>query len=556
MAEAVAPQVFTRRASGLVRVMSPYSAFIYNILTMGLIFPWTYIWAPTAFQGSNLILGITFAFLFELPIALAYTWLATALPRSGGDYVFQSRVFGGGFGFTAVFSLFVVWILQWVALSGWLLAVLGIAPTFIGLGVATDVKAFTDIGTWAAGTNGIVIISILNALVSLVLLVSGFRNYVRFQYVMWFGILASFAVMLILFFTTSAASFHEHINGFAQSVDGTQNFFGQAKAAAAAAGVNFNLPFWLFGTLLVAPIAWTSLQWATYSVEQNGEIKNAHVFRNQLFILAGSLALTAFLLVLLAAAMQNGIGQDGILVASSGYWLGNGKALIGGTYLMPNMIAIGLTSSPILIAIIGFGYILNSFQIVCNCFIGCTRIMVAQGLDGLLPDWFSRVHPKWKTPVNAHVAYFLASVPVILLFNNAIHQWFNVLDVPDWSTKWALGVTLANGAVFTLSALAAALLPYRARRLYQASPGAVYEVGGIPLVTILGALGFAFGAFMVGAFLFRDELGLAYSAGNATPYWVIVGTIVFGLVVYLTMRQARARRGLKVEYAFAEIPPE
>ena len=80
MAEAVAPQVFTRRASGLVRVMSPYSAFIYNILTMGVIFPWTYLWAPTAFQGSNLVLGILFAFLFELPIALAYAWLATALP--------------------------------------------------------------------------------------------------------------------------------------------------------------------------------------------------------------------------------------------------------------------------------------------------------------------------------------------------------------------------------------------------------------------------------------------------------------------------------------------
>ena len=32
------PEVFTRKASGLVRVMSPFSAFIYNILTMGLIF--------------------------------------------------------------------------------------------------------------------------------------------------------------------------------------------------------------------------------------------------------------------------------------------------------------------------------------------------------------------------------------------------------------------------------------------------------------------------------------------------------------------------------------
>lgn len=43
--ETMKPEVFTRKASGLVRVMSPYSAFVYNILTMGLIFPWTYLWA-------------------------------------------------------------------------------------------------------------------------------------------------------------------------------------------------------------------------------------------------------------------------------------------------------------------------------------------------------------------------------------------------------------------------------------------------------------------------------------------------------------------------------
>ena len=175
MAEAVAPQVFTRRASGLIRVMSPYSAFVYNILTMGIIFPWVFMQAPTAFQGSNLVLAILFAFVFELPIAMAYVWLATALPRSGGDYVFQSRVFGGGFGFTVVFGFFVVWILQWVALSGWLLATVGIAPTFIGLGATTGIDAFTDIGTWAAGASGIIIISVLNAIVALVLLISGFR---------------------------------------------------------------------------------------------------------------------------------------------------------------------------------------------------------------------------------------------------------------------------------------------------------------------------------------------------------------------------------------------
>jgi basic amino acid/polyamine antiporter, APA family len=545
MAEAVAPQVFTRRASGLVRVMSPYSAFIYNILTMGVIFPWTYLWAPTAFQGSNLVLGILFAFLFELPIALAYVWLATSLPRSGGDYVFQSRVFGGGFGFTVVFAFFVVWILQWVALSGWLLASLGIAPTFIGLGVTTGIGAFTDIGTWAAGTTGIIIISIANALIALVLLVTGFRNYVRFQYVMWYAILISFGIVLLLFLTNDPGSATGKLDAFARDVDGVQGFFATARTAAADAGVNFTPPFWLFGTLMVAPIAWTSLQWATYSVEQGGEIKNAHVFRNQFFIIVGSLAATAALLIILALAMQKGIGDEGILVASSGYWYGVPEALIGGNYMFPNLMAMGLTGSWVIVLLIGIGFILNSFQIVCNCYIGTTRIMVAQGLDGLLPDWFARVHPRWKTPVNAHLAYFIAALPVIWAFNK----------IGDWSTKWALGVTFANGAVMVLSALAAALLPYRAKQVYEASPGAKYTVGGTPLVTIIGALGFLLGGFMVVSFLFVEDLGLAFTS-NAFPYYIVLGTAVFGLLVYFVMRQVRAGAGLKVEYAFREIPPE
>ena len=544
MAEAVAPQVFTRRASGLVRVMSPYSAFIYNILTMGIIFPWTYVWAPTAFQGSNLVLGIVFAFLFELPIALAYTWLATALPRSGGDYVFQSRVFGGGFGFTVVFAFFVVWILQWVALSGWLLAVLGLAPTLIGLGVSLENQTLINWGANVATANGIIVVSIINAVVSLILLVSGFRNYVRFQYVMWYAILASFALMLLLFFTTNATDATAKLNDFALATGGSANFFETAKAAAADAGVNFNAPFWLFGTLMVAPIAWTSLQWATYSVEQGGEIKNAHVFRNQLFIIVGSLIATAGLLVLLALAMTKGIGSDGILVASSGYWYAVPEATIAGTYMMPNLIAIALTSSPILILIIGVGYILNSFQIVCNCYIGCTRIMVAQGLDGLLPDWFARVNARWKTPVNAHIAYLLAAIPVIIAYNK----------YGEW-VRWTLGVTFANGAVMTLSALAACLLPYRAAKLYNASPGAKYRLGNTPTVTWVGAIGFLTGAFMVGSFLFVKDLGLAYSS-DAFPYYIVAGTAAFGLIVYWIMRSVRASKGVKVEYAFAEIPPE
>src|SRR3990170_4727905 len=194
-AMAAKPEVFTRRASGLVRVMSPYSAFVYNILTMGLIFPWTYLWAPGALPGGKLVWGILLAMIIEIPIALAYVWLSTAMPRSGGDYVFQSRVFGGGTAFTVVMSGFVIWILQWVALSGWLLSYLGFAPLFLGLGATMGNPGLSEIGVWFTSADGVIITSIANALLSLVLLVSGFKNYVRFQHVMWWGTLLAFGTV-------------------------------------------------------------------------------------------------------------------------------------------------------------------------------------------------------------------------------------------------------------------------------------------------------------------------------------------------------------------------
>ena len=99
------------------------------------------------------------------------------------------------------------------------------------------------------------------------------------------------------------------------------------------------------------------------------------------------------------------------------------------------------------------------------------------------------------------------------------------------------------------------LLPYRARAIYEASPGARYTLGGLPLVTVLGTIGFLTGGFMVGSFLFEEGLGLAYSI-DSLPYWIVLGTAVVGLLVYWVMRTIKAQQGIKVEYAFAEIPPE
>jgi APA family basic amino acid/polyamine antiporter len=608
------PEVFTRKASGLVRVMSPYSAFVYNILTMGLIFPWTYLWAPGALPGGKMVWGILLAMLIEIPIAFAYVWLSTALPRSGGDYVFQSRVFGGGTAFTVVMSGYVIWILQWVALSGWLLSYLGFAPLFLGLGATLGNAGLSSLGVWFTTSTGIIIVSILNALIALIVLCSGFKNYVRFQWVMWYVVLAAFAVMFGVLFFTPASQFVDKINAFAVASGGVENFYQTALAAVQGAGIDTAPPFSFIATLLVAPIAWTSLQWATYSAQQNGEIKDARSFKNQAVIMVGSLIVTGLLLALLAFGLERLAGSEFLYVAGAGYWSLIPEATVNGFYLWPNIIAIAVTASPIVVLIIGLGYILNSHQIVDNCYIGMTRILVAMSLDRVLPEWFSKVNERYHTPVNAHLAYFLASIPVILAYNL----------VPGW-VGLTLGVTFGCGYVFIITCLAGALLPYRAKEVYEASPGVKYTVNGLlaalftllgvlafigtawvlapqafgsypiliwlvrlgaivavilflrpmwknitgwlrgekaPWLSALGMLGGGFGMAMVVAFLLSPALGVLGNwdfSGFPGSMWaqiIAFGIILLSAIWYIIVKNSQKSRGINVDYAFKEIPPE
>ncbi|MEX0709634.1 MAG: amino acid permease [Chloroflexota bacterium] len=542
---AATPEIFVRKSSGLVRVMSPSSAFVYNVLTMGLIFPWTYLWAPGALPGGRLVEGILLAMILEIPIALSYVWLSTAFPRTGGDYVFQSRVFGGGLAFTVVFSGFVIWILQWVALSGWLLATLGFAPLFLGLGASLKNAGMVDVAAWFTTPTGIIVTSIANAGIALVILASGFRNYVRVQRVMWIAILLSFGTMLFVLATTSPGVVPGRLDAFSAAIGGSSSFTADAISAAQGAGIDLNPPFSLLATLLIAPIAWTSLQWATYSSQQNGEIKSAGSFRNQAFIIVGALVLTGLLLALLAFVLEGAVGSQFLYVAGSGYWSGVSEASLAGSYLWPNILATAIAFNPLVTLLIAAGFILNGHQIVHNCYIGMTRVMVAMSFDRLLPEWVSRVSDRFHTPVNAHVVYFVASIPVIWLYNS-----FSYGD-STW-TSLTLGVTFACGYVFVATALAGALLPYRAKAAYDASPGAKYTLGGLPLVTIIGLLGSAAGVVFLYLFITNAQLGLTTQLANT----VVGGVLLFSAAWYLIAKQVRRSRGIDVSFAFKEIPPE
>ena len=218
------------------------------------------------------------------------------------------------------------------------------------------------------------------------------------------------------------------------------------------------------------------------------------------------------------------------------------EANINGFNLWPPILAVALTGSPLVVLIIGLGYLLNGFQIVCNCYIGMTRVLVAMSLDRLLPEWFSKVDEKLHTPVNAHLAYFLASIPVILAYNL----------VPGW-IGLTLGVTFGCGYVFVITCIAGALLPYRAKELYEASPGAKYKLGNIPMITVLGVVGGILGTLMVLAFLFAPQLGVlgTWSAANPWPQVITFGIILISWIWYVLAKNSaeiqRYQRGFRLQ---------
>jgi len=543
MVETGKPEVFSRKASGLARVMSPWSAFMYNFLTMGVIFPWTFVWAPEAFPGVSVWMACLFATLLELPIALAYVWMATAMPRSGGDYVFQSRVLGGSIGFPIVMSGFVVWILQWLALASWLFAVLGLAPFFMGLGFYYHSQGLISAAVWTESHTGIVTVSFFTMAAMALLLVSGFKNYVRLQYFMFAATGVIVVIMLVQFLRTTPASFAVAMNHFAGFVEKNPNYYQWIQKDVASTGFNIFPKFALGATLLGAPIAWTSTQWATYSVEQGGEIKGARVFKNQMFIIVGSLIAVGIVLALIAWTEQRAVGTGFFNAVSASYYGGvsaSGKG-IGSVLPFPGIFAMIISPNPIIVILVGIGFMLASLQITCNCYIGVTRIMVGMSLDRLLPRWISEISPRFRSPANAHWIYFALGFLWCLGYNY-VSSWYSL----------TLGVTFAAGYVFVFSSLAGALLPYRAKALYEASPGAQYKLAGVPLVTIFGLIGFVFGIVAEVAFLVERGYGLT----GTVPYLVVGGIFLASLVGYWIARWYNKGRGIDVGYAFLEVPPE
>lgn len=541
-------QVFTRRASGLVRVMSPYSAFAYNVLNIGIIFPWVYITTIAYMPDASVWAGIVICGIFASLLAVVYAGLASAMPRTGGDYVFQSRTLRPWFGFATVAMMIITFFLQWQALAGWLLSVLGVYPLLTGLGVMTGNHTLVDWGAWYLVGWGPAVVTMVASTIAALVLIKSFRWFVQLQWIMWYGFLLSYVLMIVLFLTTSNATFISRYDRASSFITGGgSGAYNDIIVNAAASGFTPARTITIAATVLVTPVALTSLGWVGYAQEQAGEIQGAQSLKNQMFINFGGGVFSMVLMAILAIVMLQTVDQN---------WLG-GASFLAFNPALPqppippwfSSLAIMLTDSPILLFLMIIGIMLNAIQVVFNVIVGWTRVAVAMSIDGVLPKFISHVSPRTHTPVYAHVVFLILGGYVFAYVYNL---------VPNY-TVYTLAVTAVATVMYIGTAIGGAVFPWTRKEVYRTAPISKFKVGPVPLITICGVIAALFSAVMLYYFLTVpflvnvDISNLGYS-GNLFIY-AVVG-IFFGWVIYYFVRRAYLRRiGINLELAYKEIPP-
>ena len=107
MAEAVtagdpaAPGVFSRKASGLVRVGNTLDVFIFNVglVSVGIAIAYNQFYGPSLYPGAQPWISTLLAALGMIFVAAAFYCWSVVFPRSGGVYVFLSRTINPGVAF-------------------------------------------------------------------------------------------------------------------------------------------------------------------------------------------------------------------------------------------------------------------------------------------------------------------------------------------------------------------------------------------------------------------------------------------------------------------------
>ena len=563
--------LFVRQSSGLVRNVSVTNALFFNVAAfvgVGLtLYPIFYslgfvpVWkfgGISEYAWAAIVAGI-----FCTILALIFASLTSVMPRSGGDYVFTSRIVHPFVGWLESWSLVIASILIIAFEVPLVLRNLQITARIIGIGAGGHFfknanSWFTDSTGGITGSPGfigsLVVLLVIGAVC--VLPTRTFHRVVTG--LAGFGV-AGFITMFIFGLAATSRSAFEH--NLPQYTGGVT----AAKIAASGkadflAGTSHHFLSDLFSTtvfpfmLSILLFQFIGFQYSAYIA---GEVRG-NVRRGVTIALLGALAIGVLANSLYVDAISNHLGFGTNVSWGASYWGFNShlSALpMGQPNSMPLLAVVanhGLWPIWALISLAGtvFPFLL------CPVYINfISRMQLAWSLDRQIPEWFGRVNERLRTPLNAIIAT-LGLTAVFLFF-----QSYNAL--PHFLATTGNKLNLAGTAWFaivmalltwTLPGVNALLVRFRRPDL----------VRNAPFSKALPWLGLAWLVFPVWIYIFAVIKPIEKSLqGTAKLHYLetngILDAAVFfaiGLVIYIVMRLRAQSAGVDTKMLFTELPPD
>ncbi|HEY4279395.1 MAG TPA: amino acid permease [Conexibacter sp.] len=529
-----APGLFTRRATGLVREGRTRDALFYNLLWSSVGLTFAFFWLFAAFYpGANALLSFLIAAGLGLPGAFLYAMLTQLMPRTGGDYVFNSRSLHPSIGFAGNFSY-----------SFWLAVVIGVYTTYIaayGFGAFGRTMAgfgagggWLSFGDWFSTDWGLFITGTVALLLSAAIFaLGGMRLFFKIQAVC-FGLYLLGAILVPVFvgLLTSHGTFVANFNDYASHF-GVQD--AAAKLASSARDAGFApASFSLETTIRAVSVFWFIFGFIFSSNYFAGEIRLAK--RTHIYSMPGAVVLAVLVLLCLVPTYTHVIGYD----FSSQLGLADPTAygFTAGAPAYPELIGIAAGSPVIGIIAIG-GFTIGLLTWLPQTLMLVSRNMFAWSFDNIMPSKLSYVDPRSRSPLIA-----ICVMLVLSIISTAIYSF----------TDWFSSITALLGLTLPLfvTAIAGTLLPFRQKALVESSPYSG-KVLGIPVLTAVGTLAIlGFGGAM--AILMWDPGSGTSLSENAPKVALVAGVYAAAMAIWFASRAIRKQQGIDVDLAYQELP--
>ena len=516
--------VFTRASSGLVRQVRTDDVMFYGWQQIALGYIIFIVAAWQFYPGASMELATLFATIAGLFIAGCYAFLSMVYPRSGGDYVFMSRILHPVAGIALSMSL-VFWQLFYTGVNGAFLAKFGIAPMLSSLGVQEHSPALVAAGNWFSGKWGLFLGGVLVIGVFSVVQYRGAAIYFKAQ--RWASYVTA-ASLLVTFVTLALAA--------TGVLDFQHNFDAAAGAGAydnvIKAANDTPAPFSLTQTAFFAAWPAFSLWFAVLSVSFGGEVKDGQ--RSQLRGMTLAIITMGGAMMLLMFLYRKAFGGDFMLASAK--VTPDQFPLDAAPYV--NLYTGIAGGNPILTVVNSLWVLSLLFFVGASSLMVSTRSMLAWSLDGMAPKWMSAVSAKFHTPTWA-----LALSAAIAFVWVCLYAFT--------SSVLVLGGFLGQCIPFMGVCLAAIVFPFRRKRDFESSAIA-YRWGKVPVISVIGVIALACVVFV----FCRLLVDAAYGANNHLSEVMTVAVTVFALTWYAAFRIYRGRQGADLKGQFSEIPVE